>query len=981
MRRRLLVLAALFALVLGLLPGGAVADDSGTHHATDSLPTVTSGALPGPAVLYDDPPEAPMLDSQDGERFRAEVLRISGAEAYVEGEYLYSDFLYDDTGDGSASYPDSPDAYADLVEFRISDLGDEVAYRLTFNTLTAPDQTIAAIAFDTDLDPATGTDQLPGDPGAPFPGTDEVITVWGSGATHTAYYDEVTETPDLEVAADTDANQLTVTVPREVSDPEGVWRTTVATGVHDTDDEGSWRPYDSDGNAIYNVAFRFDEPITSSATAPDSAQSDALSDGEPTRFAHEIDFGLLATRDTVLPEVTGTQVRFFPSRLDLGEGRGSGFPEFLGQLQPYSLYVPSDYDPSEPAGFTFNLHSLTASYWQYNGSEGVQQLGEERGHLVATPHARGTDGWYQREAEFDVFEVWNDVARHFALDPDRASSAGYSMGGYGTYRLATRYPDLFGAAMTTVAPPGDGIWVPPAPPFGGATGGEHTLTNVWLENARNVPFLNVVAAADELVPYAGTTAHNTGAGALGHGLVADVRRELAAQEEGLTGVTDPLGEATATLHEVDGAVGFQSFEELGYRYRYRTYPTAEHLTLAALSYDVPGAAEFLGDAEVDRDPAHVTFAAVPEADHEELDLVADHAYWVSDIMLADEDAGTPAKGVVDAFSHGHGTAHPEPARHADAGVGPVVLAWQEIGIDWTEPEEAEPANLLEVSLDNAARATIDVPRAALDPEQELTVEVDGDTEALLTLDGDFPVDTEVLRDGEVVAEAGPDGAELPVVAGEQTFTLVPGEIDEDPDDGDDVPGQEGRDTADERAGDRGQHGRDRAGGTAGGSGDGDVTASGVAGQLAGSAAGDPTLTVPALAVALLLVAAGAVALGGRRPGPPGEAADPEPQRPGSWRARASRSTTVASSVWSKSRYHWPTAVKDRGAWRQMTSSASAASACTLAGAPTGTASSRRRGWWGRRARSAARAVTPVASPSSTTTTSRPVSSGSGRSPR
>jgi hypothetical protein len=266
---------------------------------------------------------------------------------------------------------------------------------------------------------------------------------------------------------------------------------------------------------------------------------------------------------------------------------------------------------------------------------------------------------------------------------------------------------------------------------------------------------------------------------------------------------------------------------------------------------------------VERDPAHVTFAAVPEADHEELGLVADHAYWVSDITLADEEADAPAKGVVDAFSHGHGTAHPEPARHADAGVGPLVLAWQELGIDWTEPEEVEPANLLEVSLDNAARATIDVPRAALDPEQELTVEVDAGTEALLTLDGDFPEGTEVLRDGEVVAEAGPDGAELPVIPGEQTFTLVPGEIDEDPDDGDGTPGQEGRETADERAGDRGQHGRDRAVDAAGG----DVTASGVTGQLAGSAAGAPTLTVTALAVALLLAAACAVALGGRRSGP------------------------------------------------------------------------------------------------------------------
>src|SRR5207249_1580472 len=108
------------------------------------------------------------------------------------------------------------------------------------------------------------------------------------------------------------------------------------------------------------------------------------------------------------------------------------------------------------------------------------------------------------EAEYDAFEMWSDGASHFALDPDRMASSGYSMGGYCTYRLPTLYPDLFGKAFTQVGPPGDGIWVPPAPPSGGI----ETLTNLWLENARNIPYLNVVASSDELVPIAGTRARS-----------------------------------------------------------------------------------------------------------------------------------------------------------------------------------------------------------------------------------------------------------------------------------------------------------------------------------------------------------------------------------------------------------------------------------------------------------------------------------------
>ena len=54
----------------------------------------------------------------------------------------------------------------------------------------------------------------------------------------------------------------------------------------------------------------------------------------------------------------------------------------------------------------------------------------------------------------DFFEVWADLARRFRLDPTRVALSGYSMGGYGTYKLGMQWPDLFGAAFTTVGPAG-----------------------------------------------------------------------------------------------------------------------------------------------------------------------------------------------------------------------------------------------------------------------------------------------------------------------------------------------------------------------------------------------------------------------------------------------------------------------------------------------------------------------------------------------
>ncbi len=73
---------------------------------------------------------------------------------------------------------------------------------------------------------------------------------------------------------------------------------------------------------------------------------------------------------------------------------------------------------------------------------------------MLTPGGRGPDGFYAGIAEADTFEAWADVARHYKLDPSQATVSGYSMGGFGTYRLLTRYPDLFSRGFSTVGVPG-----------------------------------------------------------------------------------------------------------------------------------------------------------------------------------------------------------------------------------------------------------------------------------------------------------------------------------------------------------------------------------------------------------------------------------------------------------------------------------------------------------------------------------------------
>jgi pimeloyl-ACP methyl ester carboxylesterase len=147
------------------------------------------------------------------------------------------------------------------------------------------------------------------------------------------------------------------------------------------------------------------------------------------------------------------------------------------------------------------MHSLGGNDNQYSASRNQSQFGERgQGHLIATPSGRGPDGWYYDHAGAEVFEVWADVARHYPLDPALTSVAGYSVGGYGTYKLASQFPDLFAKGQPTVGPPALGVWAPPADP---QPGGAQSNTFRQLASLRNIPFLIWNAASDELVPYAG----------------------------------------------------------------------------------------------------------------------------------------------------------------------------------------------------------------------------------------------------------------------------------------------------------------------------------------------------------------------------------------------------------------------------------------------------------------------------------------------
>ncbi|MGH2837859.1 MAG: glucodextranase DOMON-like domain-containing protein, partial [Thermoleophilaceae bacterium] len=445
---------------------------------------------PGPKLLYlERPPVAPQLTNS--KPWRAKPILVSGTTSYRRAEFVYQDFLYDDSGarltvdpadprtagntfskqNGTYTYP-TDEAYgynaADLVEFRVRTLRRATAFRVTLNTLKDPSLVAFAVALG-------GTEGEPHE--FPFGANvsapaDYFLTVHPDGEgmvgnLTTASGDEKTTFP---ARVDRRRRQIEVRVPRTAWDParEAV-RMAAGVGLWDAESGAYLLPAESasadtpggaagasEPAAFFNVAFRTDEPfpaptdnaeaIINAAWWRERTQGTALAAGDISELFATVDFDKLARRvrdDSAVPK-TGPMNRIYSSRYELSQGADfsvSCFPgdaatcpgQYQGRLQPYAIYIPEKPMPARGYGLTLLLHSLSANYNQYLGTRNQSQFGERgAGSIVITPESRGPDEFYENYGAADVYDVWSDVASRYKLDPGWTVATGYSMGAIGS---------------------------------------------------------------------------------------------------------------------------------------------------------------------------------------------------------------------------------------------------------------------------------------------------------------------------------------------------------------------------------------------------------------------------------------------------------------------------------------------------------------------------------------------------------------------
>ncbi|MFC6823511.1 dienelactone hydrolase family protein [Halopelagius fulvigenes] len=699
---------------LASTPARAAKDDSGFRSADGGSPN------PGPSLLYDEPVTAPQFENEPP--WKADPLRVAGTEAYVRGEYLYQDYVYDDYGANTTNTseppqpaPNSEDAYgengtmtgdvvyptdeatyrhnaADLVEFRATRHEGKLRYRFTLNTMVEPDA--AAVAVGIDTGESGGTDDWGYGIGTLGElGLDHTLVTWGSGAE--------LDGESVESSVDLERNQIDVTVP--LSPPkDATWRHYLVVGLWDGENErftpvrelpDSTHPGGAHGQnppPVFNVGFRFDEPVgapnvnretgevaetTETGSRGigyghwrDHAQAKALAERDISELHADVDFGKLDSRvtDRRIPD-SGFLTCLYSSRYDLGSGVDAEDDVLLGRIQPYGLYVPESYD-GDPTALHLHLHSLGSTYSEYAvlSPNLLRQLGERRDSLVLTPEGRGPAGWYHDEAELDVFEAWNDAARRFAVDEDRVTVGGYSMGAFGTFRLGGLYPDLFARAFAVA---------------GGAFESEtyEASTPKYLDGFRNLPVRMWNGSNDKLVPA-------------------------------------PVYTSTE-----------QRLRELEYRHELDVFPGYDHFTFAFRDQWGP-ARDFLGTSTVPESPVRVVYRPIPAQDAEQFGLVHDGAYWVSGVRVADG----AADGRVDVRSHAFGETPPVAVNYEREGTEPAPHTKH--GTEWTEPTSDPPKrNALSADLDRVSEATIWVKEAGLDPAEPITLTVDSTDAATVTL--------------------------------------------------------------------------------------------------------------------------------------------------------------------------------------------------------------------------------------------------------
>ena len=129
-----------------------------------------------------------------------------------------------------------------------------------------------------------------------------------------------------------------------------------------------------------------------------------------------------------------------------------------GTRIPYGISIPADYNANQPRPLVLALHPGAFQGQLYYGLRYLRSIFspalKDLGAIMVAPDCPARS-WSEPAAEQAVEALLHSVMDEYAIDRRRILVTGYSMGGRGTWYMASRHSDLFTAAIPVAGSPGN----------------------------------------------------------------------------------------------------------------------------------------------------------------------------------------------------------------------------------------------------------------------------------------------------------------------------------------------------------------------------------------------------------------------------------------------------------------------------------------------------------------------------------------------
>ena len=122
-----------------------------------------------------------------------------------------------------------------------------------------------------------------------------------------------------------------------------------------------------------------------------------------------------------------------------------------GGTVDYLIYLPKDYDGTNPTPTMLFLHGRGESFGPLSlvakwGPPRMAARGDRLNFILVSPQCPKDDRWEHDSQQKVLIELLDHIQSKYKVDTDRVYLTGLSLGGHGSWRLASDHPQRFAAA-------------------------------------------------------------------------------------------------------------------------------------------------------------------------------------------------------------------------------------------------------------------------------------------------------------------------------------------------------------------------------------------------------------------------------------------------------------------------------------------------------------------------------------------------------